>query len=134
MTGDSTRQLHTILRDQRTVSGVGRGYADDALNAAGLSPFASLRSLNDEQRKALIQSVRAMLDRGLELERQREGGLSDAKLGTQFLVHNRAGQPCPVCGENLLRVSFESHEVDYCKRCQTNGKVLADRRLSRLLR
>jgi formamidopyrimidine-DNA glycosylase len=131
---DSTRHLHTLLRDQRWVSGIGRGYADDALNRARLSPFSSLRSLGPEQRSALISAVRAVLDDALALERDRTGGLSEAKLGTQFLVHNRAGQPCPRCGENLLRVSFDSHEIDYCKRCQTNGKTLADRRLSRLLR
>jgi formamidopyrimidine-DNA glycosylase len=78
--------------------------------------------------------VRIVLDDGLRLERERTGGLSEPKLGTGFAVHNRAGLPCPVCGEELLRVSFESHEVVYCKRCQTKGRQLADRRLSRLLR
>jgi formamidopyrimidine-DNA glycosylase len=60
--------------------------------------------------------------------------LSAARLGDRFSVHNRAGQPCPRCGETLARVSFDSHEVAYCPHCQTRGKVLADRRLSRLLR
>lgn len=132
--GDSTRRLHTILRDQRTVAGVGRGYADDALNLAGLSPFASLRSLGPTERVRLVQAVRSTLAGALERERRRSGGLSEARLGTDFLVHNRAGQPCPRCGEPLRRVSFESHEVVYCARCQTGGRVLADRRLSRLLR
>ncbi|HEX3946279.1 MAG TPA: zinc finger domain-containing protein, partial [Acidimicrobiales bacterium] len=67
-------------------------------------------------------------------ERQRTGGLSDAKLGDRFSVHRRAGQPCPRCGETLQRVSYESYEIVYCTRCQTSGRVLADRRLSRLLR
>jgi formamidopyrimidine-DNA glycosylase len=71
---------------------------------------------------------------GLARERRREGGLSEAKLGQHFSVHNRTGQPCPRCGETLQRVSYDSHEVVYCPACQTKGKVLADRRLSRLLR
>jgi formamidopyrimidine-DNA glycosylase len=134
MTSDSNRHLHTLLRDQRTLAGVGRGYADDALNLAGLSPFASLRSLTTEQRSRLVEAVRSVLDEALVEERQRTGGLSEPKLGLRFAVHNRAGQPCPRCGEPLLRVSFESHEIVYCKHCQTKGRALADRRLSRLLK
>jgi formamidopyrimidine-DNA glycosylase len=134
MTDNSSRHIHTLLRDQRTLAGVGRGYADDALNLAGLSPFASLRSLTTEQRTRLVDSVRSVLDDALIEERNRTGGLSEPKLGLRFAVHNRVGQPCPRCGETLLRVSFESHEIVYCKHCQTKGRALADRRLSRLLR
>jgi formamidopyrimidine-DNA glycosylase len=134
MTSDSNRHIHTLLRDQRTLAGVGRGYADDALNLAVLSPFASLRSLTTEQRSRLVDAVRSVLDDALTEERKRSGGLSEPKLGLRFAVHNRVGQPCPRCGEPLLRVSFESHEIVYCKHCQTKGRALADRRLSRLLR
>lgn len=133
-TSDSTRHLHTLLRDQHVVAGIGRGWADDILNRAGLSPFASLKSLDAAQRARLVEAVRSVLDEALELERGRSGGLSEAKLGGRFAVHNRFGQPCPVCGEPLQRVSFDSYEVVYCPRCQTRGKVLADRRMSRLLR
>ena len=132
--GDSTRQLHTLLRDQRVVAGLGRGWTDDILNRAGLSPFASLRSLSAAQREGLSAAVVSVLEGALALERDREDGLSEAKLGGRFAVHNRAGQPCPVCGATLHRVSFESHEIAYCPTCQTGGRVLADRRLSRLLR
>jgi len=131
--GDS-RHLHTVLRDQRFVAGVGRGYADDALNRARLSPFSPLRSLSEPERRQLVDSVRAVITEALVSERGREGGLSEPKLGTVFAVHNRAGQPCPACGETLRRVSYESHEVVYCTRCQTKGRLLADRRLSRLLK
>lgn len=134
MTSDSNRHIHTLLRDQRTLAGVGRGYADDAVNLVGLSPFAPLRSLTKEQRSRLVDSVRSVLDDALTEERKRTGGLSEPKLGLRFAVHNRVGQPCPRCGEPLLRVSFESHEIVYCKHCQTKGRALADRRLSRLLR
>lgn len=132
--GDSTRHVHTLLRDQHFVAGVGRGYADDALNRAGLSPFAALRSLSAAERRRLVESVRSVMAEALERERTRTGALSEARLGERFLVHNRVGEPCLHCGDTLRMVSFDSHEVVYCPTCQTKGKVLADRRLSRLLR
>jgi formamidopyrimidine-DNA glycosylase len=128
------RRVHTILRDQRTVSGVGRGYADDALHRAKLSPFASLGSLSPEERVRLVDAVDEVIAEALERERTREGGLSAPKLGEHFTVHGKAGLPCPVCGSDLQRVSYESHEVVYCPTCQTGGKVLADRRLSRIVK
>jgi formamidopyrimidine-DNA glycosylase len=131
---DDNRRLHTVLRDQRFASGIGRGYADDALNRAGLSPFASLRSLDLAQREGLLAAVEATLAAALEEERTRTGGLSAARLGERFAVHNRAGEPCPRCGGALARVSYASHEVVYCPPCQTGGRTYADRRLSRLLR
>jgi formamidopyrimidine-DNA glycosylase len=133
-TGTDGRRIHTLLRDQRTVSGVGRGYADDALHRARLSPYATLKGLDADERARLLDAVRAVLADGLERERTRTGGLSEPKLGGHFVVHGKAGVPCPVCGDDLKRVSYESHEVVYCPRCQTGGKVLADRRMSRLLR
>jgi formamidopyrimidine-DNA glycosylase len=128
------RRIHTILRDQRTVAGVGRGYADDVLHRAKLSPYASLKSLTSDQREGLIAALHEVLDEGLERERKRTGGLSENKLGEHFTVHGKAAMPCPVCGNELKRVSYESHEVVYCPHCQTGGKVLADRRLSRLIK
>jgi formamidopyrimidine-DNA glycosylase len=131
--GEESRRVHTMLRDQRTVVGIGRGYSDDVLHRARLSPYATLASLDASSRRALLEAVRSVLDEALEVERRRSGGLP-TKLGDHFTVHNRYGQPCPRCGEDLRRVSYESHEVTYCPRCQTGGKVLADRRLSRLVR
>lgn len=128
------RRIHTILRDQRTVAGVGRGYADDILHRARLSPYASLKSLKSDERERLIESLHAVLADGLERERTREGGLSQNKLGEHFTVHGKNGMPCPECGSEMKRVSYESHEVVYCPTCQTGGKVLADRRLSRLVK
>ena len=134
-TSDSRRHLTTDLRDQHVVSGIGRGWGDDILHRAKLSPFASLHSLSPEQREALLAAATDVLAEALELERGREGGLSEAKLGGRFRVHNRFGEPCPTpCGDTLRRVSFESYEMSYCPTCQTGGKVLADRRLSRLLK
>ena len=132
-TGDDGRRVHTILRDQRTVAGAGRGYSDDILHRAKLSPFASLAKLDPDERERLIAATHEILADALQVERGRSGGLP-TKLGDHFTVHNRAGEPCPVCGADLRRVSYESHEVTYCPECQTGGKVLADRRMSRLLR
>ncbi len=134
LTSDSNRRIHTVLRDQRTLAGLGRGYVDDVLNAVGLSPFTPVRSLSEQQRSDLVASIRATLADALAQERERTGGLSEPKLGGRFAVHNRAGQPCPRCGRPLLRVSYESYEIVYCSHCQTNGRTLADRRMSRLLR
>jgi len=134
-TSDSRRHLTTDLRDQHVVSGIGRGWGDDILHRAKLSPFASLHSLSPAQREALLSAATDVLAEALELERGREGGLSEAKLGGRFKVHGRVGEPCPSpCGDTLRRVSFESYEMAYCPTCQTGGKVLADRRLSRLLK
>lgn len=134
MHGTDKRRIHTWLRDQRTVVGVGRGYSDDALWRASLSPYASLGQLDTPERARLLDAVRGVLADGLAKERERTGGLSEPKLGTNFEVHGRVGTPCPRCGETLQHVSYESHEVVYCPKCQTNGKVLADRRMSRLLK
>ncbi len=133
-TGDDRRRIHTVLRDQRTVAGIGRGYADDVLWRARLSPYASLASLDAASRTRLLDAVRGALADGLAQERARTGGLSEPKLGDHFEVHGRAGTPCPRCGDALRRVSYESYEVAYCARCQSDGRVLADRRLSRLLK
>ncbi len=134
-TCDSRRHLTTDLRDQHVVAGIGRGWGDDILHRAKLSPFASLRSLTPEQREALLTATTDVLAEALELERTRQGGLSESKLGARFKVHNRFGEPCPTpCGDTLERVSFESYEMAYCPTCQTGGKVLADRRMSKLLK
>ena len=134
-TSDSRRHLTTDLRDQHVVAGIGRGWGDDILHRAKLSPFASLRSLSLPEREALLQAATDVLAEALELERGRQGGLSESKLGGRFKVHGRFGEPCPTpCGDTLERVSFESYEMAYCPTCQTGGKVLADRRLSRLLK
>jgi len=132
-TSDDGRRVHTILRHQGSVAGIGRGYTDDILHDAKLSPYASLKSLSAEQREQLITSIHAILAQGLEKERRRTGGLP-SKLGDGWIVHKANGQPCPRCGDTLHRVSYESHEVVYCPACQTGGKILADRRLSRLLK
>ncbi|MCA1831623.1 MAG: DNA-formamidopyrimidine glycosylase family protein [Actinomycetota bacterium] len=127
------RRVHTILRDQRTVAGIGRGYSDDILHHAQLSPYASLESLSRNEREMLLASIHTVLTEALDIERKRKGGLP-TKIGDHFTVHGLYGYPCPRCGADLRRVSYESHEVTYCPTCQTGGRVLADRRMSRLIK
>ena len=103
------------------------------LHRAKLSPYASLKSLSAEDRERLIAASTKCWPT-VSSERKRDGGLSANKLGEHFTVHGKHGVPCPVCGTDLERVSYESHEVVYCPTCQTAGKVLADRRTSRFLK
>lgn len=135
LTSNSRRRLTTDLRDQHLLSGIGRGWGDDILHRAKLSPFASLHSLSPQQREALLRSINDVLVEALELERTREGGMSEAKLGGRFKVHGRSGEECPTpCGDTLSRVSFENYEMTYCATCQTGKRMLADRRMSRILK
>ncbi|HEV3400363.1 MAG TPA: DNA-formamidopyrimidine glycosylase family protein [Acidimicrobiales bacterium] len=133
LTSADQRRVHTILRDQRTVAGIGRGYSDDILHRARISPYATLAGLSEPDRRTLLAATHEVLTEALAAERARTGGLP-TKIGDHFTVHGRYGHPCPTCGADLRRVSYESHEVTYCPACQTGGKVLADRRLSRLVR
>ena len=133
LTSEDGRRVHTILRDQRTLAGIGRGYSDDILHRARLSPYASLKKLDEATRRTLVQVTRAVLEEALEGERERTGGLP-TKIDNRFTIHGRHGYPCPRCGSDLRRVSYEGYEISYCPDCQTAGKVLADRRMSRLIR
>lgn len=131
--GTDSGRIHALLRDQRVVAGIGRGYSDDILHRSRLSPYRSLTSLEAGEREGLARSVVEILEEALDIERMRPKGLPP-KLGDHFTVHGKSGTPCPVCGAELRRVSYQSHEVTYCPACQTGGRVLADRRLSRLVK
>jgi formamidopyrimidine-DNA glycosylase len=122
------RQLHPLLRDQRAIAGIGRAWANEILHTARLSPFKLSTELTGEEVERLAAAIDEELSRGLEL---RERGRKDEQV---YRVHDRLGQPCHVCGEPLRRVDYEEHTISYCARCQTGGRVLKDRRLSRLLR
>ncbi|HEX3226680.1 MAG TPA: DNA-formamidopyrimidine glycosylase family protein [Gaiellaceae bacterium] len=125
--GDS-RRLHSLLRDQRAIAGIGRAWANEILHAAKLSPYQLSTDLSEEEIGRLADAINAELARGLEL---RERGASDERT---YRVHRRLGEPCHVCGTPLAQVDFEEHTIFYCPECQTGGRVLKDRRLSRLLR
>jgi formamidopyrimidine-DNA glycosylase len=122
------RQLHPLLRDQRAIAGIGRAHANEILLRARLSPFKASTELSGEEVERLASALHEDLARALEL---RERGKGDADV---YLVHNRLGQPCPQCGTSIERVDFEEHTIYYCPSCQTGGRLLKDRRLSRLLR
>jgi formamidopyrimidine-DNA glycosylase len=122
------RRLHPFLRDQRALAGIGRAWSNEILNRARLSPYALTSELEDEQIELLARTIRETLAEGLAL---RLRGLPDVRA---YHVHDRLGQPCPNCGTPIARVDFEEHTIYYCPTCQTGGRVLKDRRLSRLLR
>ena len=127
LTGES-RRLHSLLRDQRVIAGIGRAWANEILHAAKLSPYALSRDLDRAEVERLHAAIQSELARGLEL---RERGASDKRT---YRVHGKLREPCHVCGTAIARVDFEEHTIYYCPECQTGGRVLKDRRLSRLLR
>jgi formamidopyrimidine-DNA glycosylase len=126
--GRERRQLHPLLRDQRALAGIGRAHANEILWEARLSPFRLSTDLAEEEIDTLATTIRDDLARALELRLQGKG---DAVV---YRVHGHFGESCPRCGETLRRVDFEEHTITYCPAEQTGGRILKDRRLSRLLR
>ena len=134
-----TSTNHTLKRaltDPRIVSGIGNAYSDEILHAAQLSPIAQTQKLKPEEWERLFSATRATLKLWIERFRAQARERFPEKV-TAFRdgmsVHGRYGQPCPVCGEKILRIRYADNETNYCARCQTGGKVLADRGLSRLM-
>jgi formamidopyrimidine-DNA glycosylase len=123
-----SRRMHALLRNQHVIAGIGRAWANEILHHARLSPYALSKDLSRDDVERLAQSIDIELERGLEL---RERGANDAKT---YRVHRKLGEPCYVCGAAIAQVDFEEHTIFYCPDCQTGGRVLKDRRLSRLLR
>jgi formamidopyrimidine-DNA glycosylase len=123
-----SRRLHSLLRDQRAIAGIGRAWANEILHHAKLSPYALSRDLSTDEVERLAQAIDDELARGLEL---RERGAADKVV---YRVHKKLGEPCYVCGSPIEQVDYEEHTVFYCADCQTGGRVLKDRRLSRLLK
>jgi formamidopyrimidine-DNA glycosylase len=123
-----SRRLHSLLRDQRLIAGIGRAWANEILHAARLSPYALSTQLSSDEIERLAAAIRDELARGLELR------LAGAGNAATYRVHDRLGEPCWRCGTALARVDFDEHTIYYCPTCQTEGRVLKDRRLSRLLR
>ena len=130
----SRQQLKGLLRDQSVLAGVGNAYSDEVLHAARLSPFRLGASLSEEEVETLYGALQSVLRDAVA----RAGGLAAAQLKkekkTSMRVHGRTGLPCPVCGDTVREVSFADSSMQYCPTCQTGGKPLADRRLSRLLK
>jgi formamidopyrimidine-DNA glycosylase len=127
-------QVKGLLRDQSVLAGVGNAYSDEVLHAARLSPFALAASLTDEEVERLYEALRTTLTAAvMAAEGKPAAQLKDAKRAGMN-VHGRTGQACPVCGDTVREVSFADSSLQYCPTCQTGGKELADRRMSRLLR
>jgi len=127
-------QIKGVLRDQRIIAGIGNAYSDEVLHAARMSPYKLAASFTPDEVAALHEAIVETLGQATI----RSGGLvaSDIKgeKKSGLRVHGRSGQPCPVCGDTIREVSFADSALQYCPTCQTGGKPLADRRLSRLLK
>ena len=127
-------QIKGILRNQGTIAGIGNAYSDELLHAARMSPFKPANSLTPEELQTLYDAIRNVLADAVK----RSSGLPASELKgekkSHMAVHGRTGQKCPVCGDVVREVSFADSSLQYCPTCQTGGKPLADRRMSRLLK
>ncbi|HEY2439379.1 MAG TPA: DNA-formamidopyrimidine glycosylase family protein [Solirubrobacteraceae bacterium] len=131
---DSPRPLHGLLRDQRVIAGIGRSWVDEILHAAKLSPFKRGSELSDDEAERLREAIVQELGRALAHYEEHLTLPIPDKLPMPLLVHRRNGEPCPRCGDQLEAVFYEDYVMCYCPTCQTEGKLLKDRRLSRLLK
>jgi len=127
-------QIKGVLRDQSIIAGIGNAYSDEVLHVAKMSPFKIAASMTLDEMATLYDAIKTTLTEAVE----RSAGLAAADLKGEkksgLRVHGRAGQECPVCGDTIKEVSFADSALQYCPTCQTGGKPLADRRLSRLLK
>ena len=131
---DAPRPLHGLLRDQRVIAGIGRSWVDEILHAAKLSPFKRGSELSDEEAHRLREAIVSELGRALAHYEEHLTLPIPDKLPMPLRVHRRNGEPCPRCGDQLEAVFYEDYVMCYCPTCQTDGKLLKDRRLSRLLK
>ncbi|HCA87083.1 MAG TPA: endonuclease VIII [Streptomyces sp.] len=139
------RRIKGVLRDQSVIAGIGNAYSDEILHAARMSPYQLAANLGEERTAGLYAALRETLGGAVERARAlgegaegAEGKLEAGRLAAEkrsgMRVHGRSGQPCPVCGDTVREVSFADSSLQYCPTCQTGGKPLADRRMSRLLK
>ncbi|MDT0459213.1 DNA-formamidopyrimidine glycosylase family protein [Streptomyces sp. DSM 41527] len=128
------RQIKGVLRDQSVLAGIGNAYSDEILHAARMSPFKLAAKLSGEEVARLYEAIGTTL--AAAVERSRGPALKDLKAEKKsgLRVHGRKGEACPVCGDTIREVSFSDSSMQYCPTCQTGGKILADRRMSRLLK
>ena len=128
------RRIKGALRDQSLIAGIGNAYSDEILHVAKMSPFKLTSGLNEDDITGLYTALRTTLTDAVERSSGLEAGKLKAEKKSGMRVHGRTGLPCPVCGDTILEVSFSDSSLQYCPTCQTGGKPLADRRLSRLLK
>jgi formamidopyrimidine-DNA glycosylase len=129
-----TERIKTLLTDQPTIAGIGNAYSDEILHTAKLSPYAVAGRLKPEQVDDLHAALRAVLTDAVERSVGRGAATLKGEKRSGLRVHARTGLPCPVCGDTVREVSFADRSFQYCPGCQTGGRPLADRRLSRLVR
>jgi DNA-formamidopyrimidine glycosylase len=127
-------QIKGLLRDQSVIAGIGNAYSDEILHVAKMSPFKIADSLTDGEIAMLYEAMQTTLRDAVGRAAELDAGELKAEKKANLRVHGRAGQSCPVCGDTVREVSFASSALQYCPTCQTGGKPLADRRLSRLLK
>ena len=130
--GVKSQRLHGFLRDQRSIAGIGRRLANEVCHRAKLSPFASTKKLGIAGARAVVDAIAETVAEGLEYERTRPD-MSSSK-DRPGSVHGRAGEACPVCGDEVRAVEYSGYTVNYCPTCQTGGKILADNTTSRFLK
>ncbi|MEK2490110.1 DNA-formamidopyrimidine glycosylase family protein [Kitasatospora purpeofusca] len=128
------RRIKGVLRDQTVLAGVGNAYSDEVLHVARMSPYKLAADLSEEESARLFEALGSTLRDAVERSRGLAAGELKAEKKLGMRVHGRTGQPCPVCGDTVREVSFADSSLQYCPTCQTGGKPLADRRLSRLLK
>ncbi|MFI5756337.1 Fpg/Nei family DNA glycosylase [Streptomyces sp. NPDC051569] len=128
------RQIKGALRDQSLIAGIGNAYSDEILHAAKMSPFKPVKNLTEEEITVLYDAMISTLREAVERSRGVAAGRLKAEKKSGLRVHGRTGEACPVCGDTIQEVSFSDSSLQYCPTCQTGGKPLADRRLSRLLK
>lgn len=129
-----TGRIKTVLTDQTVIAGIGNAYSDEILHAARLSPFATASKLTASQLSALHGAVQSVLTDAVARSVGQQAATLKGEKRAGLQVHGRAGLPCPVCGHEVREVSFADKSFQYCPGCQTGGRVLADRRMSRLLK
>ena len=127
-------QIKGVLRDQGTIAGIGNAYSDELLHAAKMSPFKPANSLTPDELHTLYAAIRGVLGDAVERSRGMAASELKGEKKSSLAVHGRTGEKCPVCGDTVREVSFADSSLQYCPTCQTNGKPLADRRLSKLIR
>ena len=130
----NTGRLKTVITDQKVISGIGNAYSDEILHVAKLSPFATAGKLTDAQRSDLHDAMVSVLTDAVSRSVGQQAATLKGEKRSGLRVHARTGLPCPVCGDTVREVSFADKSFQYCATCQTGGKVLADRRMSRLLK
>jgi formamidopyrimidine-DNA glycosylase len=130
----NTGRLKSVITDQKIIAGIGNAYSDEILHVAKLSPFATAGKLNEAQLAALYDAMVSVLSDAVSRSVGQQAATLKGEKRSWMRVHARTGLPCPVCGDTVREVSFADKSFQYCPTCQTGGKVLADRRMSRLLK